>query len=238
MKYSEYRSQSRFKGSAAFYIIIAFCLIAIGGAAWFAAASINKRDMPKTESGEVPNSSYYSSPESSIISDPPAVTPSEEVGKAVSDEPYSSEQTATESKEDNSYSVIFSMPVGGEVIKDYSEKQLQYSATYGDMRIHTGIDIACEDGTSVSAAGDGRVTAVEESSFLGNTVTIDHGNGITTKYAALKNIKVKEGDKVTAGDIIGTVTTVPGECADQSHLHFEVFKNGHSAPPLSTLGLN
>ena len=130
------------------------------------------------------------------------------------------------------------MPVGGEVIKDYSEKQLQSSATYGDMRIHTGIDIACEDGTSVSAAGDGKVTAFEESSSLGTTVTIDHGNGITTKYAALKNVKVKEGDKVTAGDIIGTVTTVPGECADQSHLHFEVFKNGHSAAPLSTLGLN
>ena len=238
MKYSEYRSQSKFKGSAAFYIIIAFCLIAIGGAAWFAAASINKRDLPKTDSSEIPNSSYYSTPESDIKSYPPAVTPSEEAGKAVSDEPYSSEQTATESKEEDSYSVIFSMPVGGETIKDYSVKQLQYSATYGDMRIHTGIDIACEDGTSVSAAGHGKVTAVEESSSLGNTVTIDHGNGITTKYAALKNIKVKEGDKVTAGDIIGSVTTVPGECADQSHLHFEVFKNGHSAPPLSTLGLN
>lgn len=238
MKYSEYRSHSKFKGSAAFYIIIAFCLIAVGSAAWFAAASINKRDMPKTESSGEQKSSDYSSSESSIISEPSAVTPTEETGKSVKEEPYTSEESSSEAKQEESYAVIFSMPVEGEVIKDYSEKQLQYSATYGDMRIHTGIDIACEDGTSVSAAGDGEVTAVEESASLGTVVTIDHGNGISTKYASIKNASVKKDDKVTAGDIIGTVTAVPSECADQSHLHFEVFKNGHSADPLKTLGLD
>ena len=49
--------------------------------------------------------------------------------------------------------------------------------------------------------------------------------------------KVKAGDKVAAGDIIGSVTSIPGECADQSHLHFEITKDGHSAEPLGTLGL-
>lgn len=238
MKYSEYRSQSRFKGSAAFYIIIAFCLIAIGGASWFAASSIKKREAPRQEGGESSYTSDYSSPESSTINEPPAVVSSEEAGKAVSDEPYSSEETSSVKSEEAAPAVIFTMPVQGEVIKDYSEKQLQYSATYGDMRIHAGIDIACEDGTSVSAAGNGRVITVEESSSLGKSVTIDHGNGITTKYSALDNVKVKQGDAVTSGDIIGTVTAVPSECADQSHLHFEVFKNGHSSAPLSTLGLD
>ncbi|MGN0494360.1 MAG: peptidoglycan DD-metalloendopeptidase family protein [Acutalibacteraceae bacterium] len=237
MKYSEYRSKSSFKGSTAFYIIIACCLLALGGASWFAAANIKKRSTDNN-SGTSSYNSDYSSPESSIISEPPIQTSSEEAGKTVSDEPYTSEDSASSKVESGTQAVVFSMPVGGEVIKDYSEKQLQYSATYGDMRIHTGIDIACEDGTSVSAAGDGKVTAVEESALLGTTVTIDHGNGIVTKYAALKDIKVKEGDTVTAGDIIGTVTAVPSECADQSHLHFEVFKNGHSAAPLSTLGLD
>lgn len=238
MNYSEYHSKSKFTGSAAFYIVIACCLIAIGGAAWFAAANINKHD-DKTK-GE--SSSYHSSDNSlfeSIGSMPSASNPttSEEAGKAVSDEPYSSKEETSESTESPATAVVFSMPVQGEIIKGYSEKELQYSATFGDMRIHSGIDIACEDGTSVSAAGDGKVLSVDESGTLGTAVTVDHGNGITTKYAAVKGVKVKSGDKVSAGDIIGKVTAVPSECADQSHLHFEVYKDGHSADPLHTLGL-
>lgn len=238
MKYSEYHSKSKFTGSAAFYIIIACCLIAIGGAAWFAAANINKHgDSPKDESGS--SYSSHNSPYESSGSMPNPSNPvtSQEAGKAVSDEPYSSKEETSESKDNPATAVIFSMPVQGEIIKGYSEKELQYSATLGDMRIHSGIDIACEDGTSVSAAGDGKVLSVDESGALGTSVTLDHGNGITTKYAALKGVKVKSGEKVSAGDIIGTVTTVPSECADQSHLHFEVCKNGHSADPLYTLGL-
>lgn len=237
MKYSEYHSKSKFTGSAAFYIIIACCLITIGGAAWFAAANINKHD-DKTK-GE--NSSYHSSDnslyESSSMPEISNPITTEEAGRVVSDEPYSSNEETKESSESSSAAVIFSMPVQGEIIKGYSEKELQYSATLGDMRIHSGIDIACEDGTSVSVAGDGKVLLVDESSSLGTSVTVDHGNGITTKYAAIKGVKVKSGDKVSAGDIIGKVTAVPSECADQSHLHFEVYKDGHSADPLSTLGL-
>ena len=80
--------------------------------------------------------------------------------------------------------------------------------------------------------------SVENSSEFGCVVTIDHGDGITAKYAAIKGVKFKAGDKVSAGDIIGNVTTVPCECADQSHLHLEVYKNGHAAPPLATLKLD
>lgn len=238
MKYSEYHSKSKFTGSAAFYIIIACCLVAIGGASWFAAANISKGDTAsKKESG---GSSSYSSSIFESGSMPEISNPftTEEAGKSVSDEPYSSkEDTAPENTESPATAVVFSMPVQGEIIKGYSEKVLQYSATLGDMRIHTGIDIACEDGTSVSAAGDGAVTSVEESAVLGTVVTIEHVGGITTKYASLKGVKIKAGDKVSAGDIIGTVTAVPSECADQSHLHFEACKNGHPADPLVALGL-
>lgn len=241
MKYSEYNSKSKITGSATFYVIIACCLIAIGGAAWFAAANINKHD-DKTKD-ESSSSSYHSSQNSlfqSSLSMPEASNPtsSEEAGRTVSDEPYSSvEETVSENTESPATAVVFSMPVQGEIIKGYSQKELQYSATFGDMRIHSGVDIACEEGTSVSAAGDGKVLSVDESGTLGTAVTVDHGNGITTKYAALKSVKVKSGDKVSAGDIIGTVAAVPNECADQSHLHFEAYKDGHSADPLYTLGL-
>ncbi len=236
MKYSEYHSKSKFTSNAAFYIVIACCLVAIGGAAWFAAANISKRDTSSKK--ESSSSSSYNSSVFEIGSMPEISNPvtTEEAGKTVSDEPYSSGEE-TESTQSTDTSVVFSMPVQGEIIKGYSEKVLQYSATLGDMRIHTGLDIACEDGTSVSAAGDGKVTSVDESSTLGTVLTIEHNGGITTKYASLKGVKLKAGDSVSAGDIIGTVTTVPGECADQSHLHFEAYKNGHAADPLVALGL-
>ena len=105
------------------------------------------------------------------------------------------------------------------------------------MRIHTGLDIACADGTAVSACSDGKVLSVEDTAFLGTVVTVDHGSGITAKYAALKDIKVKAGDKVAAGDIIGATASIPCECADQSHLHFEIYKDGHITEPLKALGM-
>lgn len=235
MKYSEYRSKKG-KGSAAFYIIIGCCLLAIGGASWFAASNLSKLNVPKNESN-TDSSSDFISQITSIITEPTESITSAPAEKKVSDVPYSSNKN-TESKVDKKpETVTFTMPVQGEITKNYNESELQYSSTYGDMRVHTGIDIACENGTSVSAAGNGTVLTVEENSALGTTVSIDHGNGITTRYSAISGTSLKPGDKLSAGDIIGTTATVPGECADQSHLHFEVLKNGHPSDPLSTLGL-
>ena len=42
---------------------------------------------------------------------------------------------------------------------------------------------------------------------------------------------------VAAGDIIGATASIPGECADQSHLHFEIYKDGHITEPLKALGM-
>lgn len=240
MKYSEYHSKSRFKGSAAFYIIIACCLLAIGGASWFAASNISEKN--KNNGSSSYNSSDNSSFSSSKLNsggDTSSAGISENAEKHVSDVPYSSaESTASAEAPQKNAVKTYSMPVQGEIIKDYSEKELQYSATYGDMRLHSGIDIACEEGTAVSACADGTVLSAENSSELGSVITINHGDGITAKYAAIKDIKVKAGDKVSAGDIIGSVTTIPCECADQSHLHLEVYKDGHAAAPLATLKLD
>lgn len=241
MKYS--RSSSKFTGSAAFYIIIAVCLLIIGGASWFALSNYNNKVTDKDDQSESQLNSdnlndkakEYKDKTSSYIESIPKADDSaaaDDVAKSVTDEPYTSSENTTAASD------TFTMPVQGEIIKTHSLNELQYSATYGDMRIHSGIDISCEVGTAVSACAKGTVVSVEDSASLGTTVTIDHGNGITVKYSALDKVTVKAQQNVSAGDIIGNVAAVPAECADQSHLHLEVLKNGNSADPLATLGLN
>ena len=125
----------------------------------------------------------------------------------------------------------FISPVEGKISKSYSETELQYSATYGDMRLHTGIDIACEKGASVKAMEEGRVVSVEENTSFGTVITVDHGNGITAKYCGIENVTVKAEDKLAKGEIIGAVGTVPCECADQSHIHIEMHEKGKTVSP-------
>lgn len=166
----------------------------------------------------------YNDNESSVSSKIGTTSETAPTGETISSVPYST--------------TAFCKPVEGEILKDFSENELQYSKTFGDMRIHSGIDIACEKGTAVSSCADGTVLSIEESNQLGTTVTIDHGNGITAKYSALETIKVKAGETVTAGDIIGNVTIIPAECNDQDHLHLELYKNGIAVSPLKALGLD
>ena len=64
----------------------------------------------------------------------------------------------------------------------------------------------------------------------GGRVEIDHGNGLSTKYFHLKNIRVKQGDRVNAGDIVGTIFhNVSG--FRLNHLHFEMLQDGRQFDP-------
>ena len=147
----------------------------------------------------------------------------EPTGDNVSSVPYSSAD--------------FSKPAEGEILKNFSDKELQYSKTFGDMRLHSGIDIACDKGTSVSACGDGKILNIDESSQYGTVVTLELTGGLTAKYSSLTNLKVKVGSTVKAGDVLGVTATVPAECNDKEHLHFEVYKDGIAVDPFEALNL-
>lgn len=221
MKYTQKSS-----GNAAFYIIVAVCILFIGGASWFALSNYNKKANPVPDTTQKQNQSEYNTDKNTYndITSTPSKNESLDVAKPVTDQPYES-QTETVKP------IVYKMPVAGEIIKKFSNKELQYSATYKDMRIHTAIDIACEKNTAVSSCADGKVTSIETNAAYGNTVTIEHANGIITKYCALNNVTVKVGQSVASGDIIGNVNTVPCESADQAHLHFEVLKEGKLIDP-------
>lgn len=92
-------------------------------------------------------------------------------------------------------------------------------------RMHNGIDIVNDIGTKVYAPGGGVVEFVGRRGGLGLTLEIDHGFGYKTIYGHLSNIKVKQGQSVTRGDLIA-LSGNSGSLTVGPHLHYEVRHNG------------
>ena len=132
----------------------------------------------------------------------------------------------------------FIMPLGGTIGKKFSKEKMQFSKTFNDWRLHLGIDIFSKKGTDVFSAGKGRVKKVYKDSALGDTVVINHGNGIVCYYCGLENIKVSKGDIVEIGKKIGVIGKVPCEISEKPHLHFEVEKDGAKVDPIKELELD
>lgn len=156
--------------------------------------------------------------------------------------PQKTEQTTpvekTESEvEDNSVASFFVLPVtNGEILKEYDAKSLQYSNTYKDWRLHTAIDFAADAKTPVKSAGHGVVADVYYDTAYGQTVVIDHGNGIVAYYSGLNSSpSVKKGDRVTAGFQIGVIDQIPSEAVDAPHLHLRVEVDGVLKNPLEIM---
>jgi len=98
------------------------------------------------------------------------------------------------------------------------------------MKMHKGIDIAAPTGTKVYAAGSGKVLKITSSDDgYGNCIVIEHGYGFVTRYAHLSGFKIKEGDEVKKGDLIGLVGSTGRSTGP--HLHYEIEKDGERIDP-------
>ena len=110
---------------------------------------------------------------------------------------------------------------------------LRHNAIYKVEMRHDGIDFIAPQGTPVYAAADGVVTQVVQSRRgMGNTVTIDHGNGYATRYCILGEVTARKG-KIRRGQQVGTVgitTLMPAP-----HLHYEVLHKGVVQDPVNYL---
>lgn len=100
----------------------------------------------------------------------------------------------------------------------------------GRPAFHNGVDISAPAGKEVRAAADGIVVAAGRNSNLGRSVRISHGYGVTTIYGHLKALEVEPGQRVSRGDLIGTVGN-SGRTTGY-HLHYEVRVDGKPRNPI------
>ena len=98
---------------------------------------------------------------------------------------------------------------------------------------HTGIDMACPEGTAVKASMNGKVAYVGWSNIFGNYIIVNHGSGYQTLYAHLSKILCRSGQTVSQGTRIGLVGSTGYSTGP--HLHFTVYKNGSLVDPLSLI---
>ena len=101
----------------------------------------------------------------------------------------------------------------------------------GKRAMHWGYDFSGTPGTDVLSVAAGVVTWAAPRATYGKTVEIDHGNGFVTRYAHNKDLAVKAGDQVTAGQLIASMGST-GRTSGP-HVHFEVLKNGARVNPTS-----
>jgi murein DD-endopeptidase MepM/ murein hydrolase activator NlpD len=103
----------------------------------------------------------------------------------------------------------------------------------GERDFHPGLDISADKGDPIYSTADGIVTHAASAGNYGNLVIVDHGYGLETRYGHMSAFKVKMGQKVKRGDLLGLVGSTGR--ATSSHLHYEVRANGRILNPLQLL---
>lgn len=98
----------------------------------------------------------------------------------------------------------------------------QLNPETGKVFFHSGLDLLAAIGTPVKAIGAGTVAFAGEQGTYGNLVVLNHQGGKQSRYAHLQNIKVKVGQTLKQGDLLGTVGATGKPTSNQPHLHFEM----------------
>ena len=121
-------------------------------------------------------------------------------------------------------------PVKGWITAGFGSRIDPFS---GALSFHQGVDIANDEGTPVKATADGVIAFAGFEKGYGNLVTMNHGNGYSTRYGHMQRIICSPGDNVKNGQVIGFLGSTGRSTAP--HLHYEVILNGVVVSPVKYL---
>jgi murein DD-endopeptidase MepM/ murein hydrolase activator NlpD len=121
-------------------------------------------------------------------------------------------------------------PVDGRLTSGFGWRRSPISRS---QKMHSGVDVSAPRGTPVRATASGTIVMARYNSGYGRMVAIDHGYGITSRYAHNSRLMVREGDWVEAGEMIATVGST-GQSTGP-HLHFEMLVDGRFVDPMDYL---
>lgn len=220
-----------------FYLVLVLCLVAVGTAiALLAIPEKQQEAEPNPPLEEEPfvivgqsNDETLKDTKTATATLPPLGTPTPTLLPTVLPTVTPTEEpkvaTSTKSKA--------APPVKGEILFGFAVEQLLYSVTLDQWTTHDGVDIASPIGTEVACVFSGTVTEVREDDTLGFFVRVAHSNGRETVYANLApDIRVGVGDKLNAGETLGTVgDSALSECGLAPHLHFALYIDGKATNP-------
>ncbi len=223
-----------FLAGRGFYIVLLLCVAAIGVSGWYLMQEVVLTPEQVPTAGKV-SVSVPTSPAPTI---PPTVRPTAAPTPTPSPKPTPTPVPPTPSPSAKPAvslwaGEIYTWPVKGAVISDFSLEVLAYDETLSDWRVHEGLDIAAAVGTSVKAVNAGTVRAVYSDDLMGTVVEMEHKDGLTSRYANLAPATtVKVGDALDTGAVLGAVgQTAIAEVNKADHLHFEMAKNGRNVDP-------
>ena len=128
----------------------------------------------------------------------------------------------------------FVEPVDGCMVSPFGVRRFRNHKPTGEY--HGGVDLRSPAGTPVHAAADGTVKLAQLVTVLGNTVGLDHGQGVETLYMHMSKLAVEPGAAVKQGDVIGYVGTTGR--SNGPHLHWTLYVNGVQVNPDQWVKLN
>ncbi|HDQ25227.1 MAG TPA: M23 family metallopeptidase [bacterium] len=120
------------------------------------------------------------------------------------------------------YDMPFIWPVEGRITSTFGKSRVYDSGDAGWR--HKGIDIAARTGTNVRAANSGTVATGSSTKAYGNIAIIDHGGGVYSLYYHMHRVFVRKGDRVSKGDVIGTVGSTGISTGPHLHWQVNIFK--------------